>query len=275
MGTLIADTDDYVAQVESDTRVFKVQSTGTGGWGYGMLVLTENNDTKGIVMKKGSTENAVWYGDGDIVCPDLYETSDARLKTNVNPIKESLDKILRLNPVTYELNSKVKEGIKEINLGFIAQEVEKILPEVVRIHEGDIRGINYGRLVALLVDGIKEQQIIIEDIKAQLAHLNALTSVSYDSPIQTATKNESILGQNVPNPGLRSTTIPVFIDVNTSKSVLCFYDLTGKQILKKEISGRGQQNIQVSIDDFSAGKYFYSLVIDGQDVDTKSLLLLD
>lgn len=86
----------------------------------------------------------------------INETSDIRLKKNIQPIADALSKVLQMQGVTYEWN---KEGMEEgIQLGLIAQEVEKILPDIVDTDNEGFKSIQYSVMVALLIEAIKEQQ---------------------------------------------------------------------------------------------------------------------
>jgi len=120
--------------------------TSAGGWGLKM-------DNSGNVTATG---NVTAY-------------SDLRLKENIKPLENSLAKILQLRGVQY---TRKDTGSQEI--GVIAQEVEKVLPEVVHISDAtteddtgytDIRSVDYGRMVSVLIEAMKEQQAQIEELK--------------------------------------------------------------------------------------------------------------
>lgn len=90
--------------------------------------------------------------------------SDESLKTNIQPVENALEKVKSLKGVTYDWKS---DGSSDI--GFIAQEVEKVVPQIVKSNgnEGSY-AMNYSRVTALLVEGIKEQQAQIENLKKAL-----------------------------------------------------------------------------------------------------------
>jgi len=90
----------------------------------------------------------------------INETSDMRLKKNITPISEALEKVLKLQGVTYEW--KKEEMGKGVHLGLIAQEVEKILPEIVDTDNDGFKSIQYSVLVAVLIEAMKEQQLALE-----------------------------------------------------------------------------------------------------------------
>jgi hypothetical protein len=99
--------------------------------------------------------------------------SDARLKTNIVNTNYGLQTVMQLRPVNYTM---VKGG--EAQVGFLAQEVQKIVPEVVSGTEGDMSkgetlGLSYGNLVPVLTKAIQEQQALIEKLQAENAAMKA------------------------------------------------------------------------------------------------------
>lgn len=111
-------------------------------------------------------------------------TSDLRDKQNIKPIAYGLESLMKLNPVSYEWkNGSIGSGAK---LGLIAQEVMKVIPEVVKTHETvitdeaskqtmekemDRYGIYYSDLIPLLIKSIQEQQQKITTLEARLKAL--------------------------------------------------------------------------------------------------------
>jgi len=81
--------------------------------------------------------------------------SDVTLKENINPLTNSLDKIKQLKPVSYQWKDR-EAGGDGVRLGFIAQEVEGVVPEIVFTANNGKKGINYHEISALLVDAVKE-----------------------------------------------------------------------------------------------------------------------
>jgi hypothetical protein len=95
---------------------------------------------------------------GSITATQYTSTSDISLKENVSTIENALEKVLSLRGVEYD---RVESG--EHQIGVIAQEVEKIIPEVV--YGDEIKSVAYANIVALLIEAIKEQQKEIEELK--------------------------------------------------------------------------------------------------------------
>ena len=91
----------------------------------------------------------------------LSETSARELKTNITPMSNSLDKIMALQGVNFEWKNKI-EG-KQI--GLIADDVAKVVPEVVQFNDDSPTSLQYSKMVALLIEGMKEQQNEINKLK--------------------------------------------------------------------------------------------------------------
>jgi hypothetical protein len=103
---------------------------------------------------------------------DVTAYSDARLKENIIPITNALEKVVKINGVYY---NRIDTEDKSTKIGFIAQDVKEIVPEVVSIQADLLAGINdrhsidYGKFTALLVEAIKELNAKIAYLESQLA----------------------------------------------------------------------------------------------------------
>ena len=104
-----------------------------------------------------------------------YYTSDERLKTNVRPIENALDKVSQLDGVIYDWNDTYKKDhgdvdgyfVRADNSGVIAQQVEKVFPNVVADRANGFKAVRYELLVPLLIEAIKDLKAEIEALKAQ------------------------------------------------------------------------------------------------------------
>ena len=95
----------------------------------------------------------------------LTETSDERLKSDIVPLTNALDTILALDGKAF-----IKDG--KASVGLIAQQVQKVLPQVVVTGEDEMQtlSVQYGNIVAVLIEAVKEQQKQIEELKAKLGN---------------------------------------------------------------------------------------------------------
>lgn len=136
-------------------NIFTIQ--GNGNIGLGVL-----NSANPIQHSSGArlTAAGVWTN-----------ASDRRLKTNITTTQYGLATVMQLKPVDYTMK---KGGEKQV--GFIAQEVQAIIPELVDGKEGDLEngetlGVAYGQMVAVLTKAIQEQQAQIEQLQKQNGQL--------------------------------------------------------------------------------------------------------
>ena len=91
---------------------------------------------------------------------------DARLKTNVKRITDALAKVEKINGVTFNwLNPTADQNRTEA--GVIAQEIQEVLPEVVTTREDGMLAVRYERIIALLIESIKELKQEVEQLKRQ------------------------------------------------------------------------------------------------------------
>ena len=104
---------------------------------------------------------------GDVIA---FSSSDRRFKDNLVVIEGSLDKIGKINGYEFDWNDK-QDIYKGHDVGVIAQEVEKIMPELVRNNSNGYKAVKYEKLVPLLIESIKDQQKQIDELKKKLEEL--------------------------------------------------------------------------------------------------------
>jgi hypothetical protein len=102
-----------------------------------------------------------------------FSTSDIRLKENIKPIENALDKISKISGNTYDWKSELKDvhGYDGSDVGVIAQEIEAVLPELVQDRDNGYKAVKYDKIVALLIEGIKEQQTQIHSLTLEIEKL--------------------------------------------------------------------------------------------------------
>ncbi|RVU26544.1 hypothetical protein EOJ36_00690 [Sandaracinomonas limnophila] len=117
--------------------------------------------------------------DGTIESSNISISSDIRLKQNIFPLKNSIDLIKQLNPVKYDKKQTLKDDKYAIHEnGFIAQEVQKILPQLVKESDDKdkILSLNYIGIIPILTKGIQEQQQIIETQNKRIEKLEKIVN---------------------------------------------------------------------------------------------------
>ncbi len=137
---------------------------------WGQLFLGAGEVSPGI-------DNFTWLGTSTHRWLKVYavngtiQTSDRRMKKDIKDLNYGLNTVLQLRPVSY----RWKKGNQNLNLGLIAQEVQKLIPEVVDVGDDEIKtlGMKYTDLIPVLINAIKEQQKIIS---SQNTKINGLTA---------------------------------------------------------------------------------------------------
>lgn len=97
-------------------------------------------------------------------------SSDARLKTNINTMTGSLDNILKLRGVTFNWK---ESSDNRLHYGFIAQEIEKVFPDLVGTDSNGFKTVNYSGVIPVLTEAIKTQQEEIESLKSENEQLKS------------------------------------------------------------------------------------------------------
>jgi hypothetical protein len=114
------------------------------------VILKHNGTARVTTSSSGTTIN------GTLTATEVTATSDERLKSDIQTIDNALDKVMKLRGVSF--TKQAEKGI-----GVIAQEIEKVLPEVVT--NGEYKSVAYGNIVGVLIEAIKEQQKQIDELK--------------------------------------------------------------------------------------------------------------
>jgi len=143
---------------DTSTQVMRWRSNGTAA------IFGADNSTSAITgclaLVGGLGVGKDIYATGNISCTALTQRSDKRLKSDIQPLQNSLDKVNKLAGVSYTFDPT---GDKYI--GLIAQEVEPIVPQVVTTSPDGFKSIQYGNVVALLIEAVKELSTQVHELQ--------------------------------------------------------------------------------------------------------------
>ena len=133
---------------ESSATYYNAPAGSSGDWVH---VFRRNGSDLGYIHSNGS----------------YYQASDLRLKTNFEPLTNVIDSIKQIRGLKYNFKNSVSD---KKSYGLIAQDVEKVFPELVTINEDGekLKSISYSNMVPILVEAIKEQQKMIEELQAKI-----------------------------------------------------------------------------------------------------------
>lgn len=217
-------------------------------------------------------------------------TSDRRDKENVTTLSYGLDEILALRPVNYTWIERPDQGNQ---IGFIAQEANEIIPDVVfdpkeytvqneagewvpaDLPEDTRFGIRYAMLTPILVKAIQEQQAQIEALQAALnrSHNDG------DGPLKAGENSRPDamgvprLDQNAPNPFTGNTQIGYYLPPEIQRASLNIYDMQGRPIEVIELNERGEGSYLLDGSLLPDGMYLYALLAEGQEIDVKRMII--
>jgi hypothetical protein len=173
---------NYVSTITAGTGVSSTGATSGEGIAHtisiGQAVATSSNvqfNSLGIGMAASATAGRI-DATNDIVA---YSSSDIRFKENITPIENALDKISKISGNTYDWKeeNKIEHGYEGNDVGVIAQEIEAVLPQLVQTRENGYKAVKYDKLVALLIEGIKEQQTQIHSLTIEIENLKKNNSL--------------------------------------------------------------------------------------------------
>jgi len=288
-------------------RVFLISSTGS------LIVDNATAQDANAVVESNfrlHVQGAAFKSDGG----DLWNVlSDKRLKRDIKKYEGGLDIIKKLNPVTYEYNGKAGTRDGQRQIGVVAQELQKVAPHMVstfKFTTADDGGIEYidgrpdGKKVTrteqeylsinasslkwIMVDAIQEQQQIIDNQKEEIETLRGeMTEMKEMMQVILNGQNTDInrqniqlngngayLEQNQPNPFNSNTLIKYNVPMDAKDALVNIFDMNGQLIHSEVITRTGTGEIQLKAGTTAAGTYSYSLVIDGQVLDTKRMVIV-
>ena len=326
------------------TEIYNAKSTSTNygfhGWvntsgsvNYGLLIdVSGATNNYGIYINapSGGAPNYSAYLNGDVyVNGTVTTTSDKKLKENISSFAGANQLLNKLNPVMFDYKQTGEyEKLhlpEEHQYGLIAQEVENVLPtfvkDIVSPTDYDTLGnvtnpsmtfkaMNYNGLIPILVQGHREQSVVIDSLKtvnnvlqSQVNNLNDRLSrlesclngalpylcqlshglIQENSPqaqelirqqlsVYLSSKESIVLDQNVPNPFAEQTVISFSVPETVKQAQIMFYNGRGELIRTIDIRERGLGSLTVYGADLSSGTYMYTLVADGMIVATKKMV---
>ena len=274
--------------------------------GPGKLIFGSNNEEV-LALEKGKVNVT-----GSIYQNNSLIHSDRRFKKDIKPIKNPLQSIQQLTGTSYQFrtgNFTSRSFSNQRQLGLIAQEVEKVFPELVKTNEDGYKAVNYDGLIPVLIEAVKAQQVVIETqkettdeqqktvvkqqekLKKQAKKIDQLESkitalaVQVDKLLSNnasatvrnkyalSLEQKSTLGQNHPNPFNQNTSIDFFLPTTVQAASLQIRSANGQLIKTLPIPDRGAGQLTIDIGNYAAGTYFYSLVLDEQVLETKQMIV--
>jgi heme exporter protein D len=145
-------------------KVFVVGVNASGSNNGEFIINDNGTQLSGALNRRMTIGNtgAVTFT-GTVTAQAYYSSSSLTLKDNVRTYENALDTVNRLRGVSFDWKDSGKPSV-----GLIAEEVAKVVPEVVAYNDGAATGVNYASLVGVLVEAVKEQQKIVKEQQAEM-----------------------------------------------------------------------------------------------------------
>ncbi|MCC6372460.1 MAG: tail fiber domain-containing protein [Bacteroidia bacterium] len=239
-----------------------------------------NNSLGGEPLSNVGRDWAGWF-DGDVNINGngwiltTWTTSDKRFKKEITKLENMSERLKKLNGYSYSFKTdefKYKNFDSKRHIGFIAQEVKEVFPELVNEDSKGYLAVDYQGMIPVLLQLAKEQQQQIDELKAIVYSSQGNNAKPTAIPVNLSDKNVLVLNQNVPNPFAESTVISYNIPSDFTKAQIIFSTSDGKVIKVMEVTEKGSGSLNVFANDLTHGVYSYTLVVDGKTVDTKKMI---
>lgn len=294
LGTSAVDLTGVQGLTSGGNSNIGVYGNGSGGATADYGIFGEQPDT--------ASNDYALVGIGDVFAWRYFIASDRKLKNNIQPVANALDRIKNIHASTYTFDHSKYAG-KSLpfgtHIGFMADEVEQQFPELIKqgllpagVKRGDrgnnsvqtvedVKVVNYLGMIPVLTQAINEQREIVEQkdaeinmLKSQLAQINARLSAienQQGSPVRKSViVSGNSLTQNEPNPFNHSTVIRYSVTDNTN-GVIIIYDANGKEVSRHSTDSSGL--VEIKAGKLAAGMYTYSLTVNGQVVDSRQMMI--
>ena len=237
------------------------------------------------------------YVDGNLTASAVYSLSDVRLKQDIVSLSEAgstkggvLDQLQKVNVIEYNLKaidheesslSKCRHFMTSANpnrtesarrhYGVSAQELQKIYPDLVLEGQNGYLAVNYTELVPLLIRSIQELKAELDKVRQGESDM----AISRRMAKRTSSDNSAsgnVLYQNTPNPFREQTTIQFSLADEVNDAAICIFDMTGKMLKKLPVLS-GESSVRVNGWELGEGMFLYTLMVNGQEIDTKRMIL--
>ena len=272
---------------------------------------TINPNENGTAIQ-GTTEAWPWYylngvyagyfyGDtyvnGDFASGSNYIFSDIRLKDDIVSLSsesdkrgQALEKLTGLDVIEYNMRRPGQEYEREAekgserakrkevernrrHYGISAQELQNVYPNLVLEGQDGYLSVNYTEMVPLLICALQE-------LKEKIAVLESGSSkdTRRDGAVATAVTTTSVattgnvLYQNTPNPFKEKTVIRFSLAPDIQNASICVFDMSGKMLKTLPVSAN-DNSVSINGYELGEGMFLYSLLVNGQEIDTKRMVI--
>ncbi len=275
-------------------------SGSTSAYGAGIFGTTVNHLGFNMTGRYAGYFDGAIYVNGIMTATSMVSPADMRLNENVVSLNErgemnTLNNLLAMNVVEYNIKSRLSDEmpdsikqdetgeLKEAyeylkkedmemssrrHFGIDAEELQKVYPDLVFEGQDGYLAVNYVELVPVLIRAIQELKAELDAVRGNDTERRAPSTTGLSAVKATG----NVLYQNTPNPFKEQTTIRFSLADDVQDAAICIFDMTGKTIKKLPLS-LGMDCVSVGGYELGEGMFLYSLIVNGQVIDTKRMVI--
>ena len=266
----------------------------------GELDIVCDDDTSGCGSKVATFycpgNIAIDVNGGGVFAGGTYIPAGRTIMTEVEEVANAMDRIQNLRAVNFNYTQDDPTLFLPAGqqVGFMAEDMEKVMPEAVATTSYGEKAINMEAVVPYLVEGVKEldnrsaadqlvndeQSIRIQELENEVAELKALVGQLLGDQTSSKGAQGSLdvnvemprLDQNAPNPFDQITRISYFVPAKAGVASIQVVNLTG-QVMGEYDAQIGNGQLEIPVGSMTDGIYFYSLIVDGEKVATRRMVI--
>ena len=205
--------------------------------------------------------------------PDkLKFTEEQSIQENASDMQTSMDaasieKANRDKQLQNVIDRKEAEEASRKRIGFLAQDVEKVLPELVKTDEDGVKSIDYIGFIPLLVESINEMRLTIQEQQNEIEMLQSLLSVETKSTLRSASTDNPDMVEGAKLYNRAGASVSYTLPSTFSNAYLQVFDISGRAVKKITLTV-ANDIVEINPTGIGYGTFVYALFVDGQKADT-------
>ena len=199
-------------------------------------------------------------------------TEEQSIQENTSDMQTSMDaasieKANRDKQLQNVIDRKEAEEASRKRIGFLAQDVEKVLPELVKTDEDGVKSIDYIGFIPLLVESINEMRLTIQEQQNEIEMLQSLLSVETKSTLRSTSTGNPDMVEGAKLYNRAGASVSFTLPSTFSNAYLQVFDISGR-VVKKITLTIANDIVDINPSEIGYGTFVYALYVDGQKADT-------
>jgi hypothetical protein len=273
--TIINDTGSLIPSNEKYAGFFRGNVKVTGNFSAGTILrgalLGESSSSSGSSASGLSLRGASIASSLSGLNVTTYQKERPEMPEIIETIHDDIDGETTQRGEEPEPDIMDEQFYDKTHYALDADRLEETFPDLVYVNKDGSKVINYVEMIPLLVQSINELREEIDVLKGQTSEGTAKKTRS-ETNKQALSRSQNRLYQNTPNPFKEQTQIRFSLADDVQDAAICIFDMTGKTIKKLPISS-GMESVSIGGYELGEGMFLYSLVVNGQEIDTKRMIV--